>query len=65
MTEPDEYECTLPLETQEVARNELRETKYARDQALEQMRSWIKKHPRIANCRLGEYYVIISYVFIL
>ncbi|PSN31409.1 hypothetical protein C0J52_25475 [Blattella germanica] len=53
VTEADDYECPLPPETQEIARKELRETKYARDQALQQMRDWIKKHPRIANCRLG------------
>jgi hypothetical protein len=52
---PDKYECKLPQETQLVALKELRETKHARDDALEQMRDWIRKNPRIANCRLGKY----------
>jgi hypothetical protein len=51
---PDKYECTLPRETQLVALKELRETKHTRDEALEQMRDWIRKNPRIANCRLGK-----------
>jgi hypothetical protein len=53
--EPDRYECNLPRETQLVALKELRETKHTRDEALELMRDWVKKNPRIANCRLGKY----------
>ena len=54
MRGPDKYECSLPRETQLVALKELRETKHTRDDALEQMRDWIRKNPRIANCRLGK-----------
>lgn len=50
----DNYECTLSPETQKIAKEELREDKNTRDQALEQMRNWIKMNPRIQNCRLGE-----------
>jgi hypothetical protein len=50
----DKYECSLPRETQLVALKELRETKHTRDEALGQMRDWIRKNPRIVNCRLGK-----------
>ncbi|XP_014206648.1 clavesin-2-like [Copidosoma floridanum] len=52
VTEEDAYECTLSEETQEMAKKELREDKNSRDQALEQIRSWIKLNPRIENCRM-------------
>lgn len=58
VTDADEYECTLSKETQKMAKDELREDKNTRDQALEQMRNWIKMNPRIQNCRLGE--IVIS-----
>jgi len=54
MHSSEKYECKLPPETQLVALKELRETKHTRDEALEQMRDWIKKNPRIVNCRLGK-----------
>lgn len=54
VTEGDNYECSLPKETQKLAKEELREDKNTRDQALEQIRNWIKLNPRIQNCRLGE-----------
>lgn len=50
----DKYECKLSEETQKMAKDELREDKNARDQALEQMRNWIKLNPRIQTARLGE-----------
>jgi hypothetical protein len=53
--EPDRYVCELPPQTQLLALEELRETKHTRDEALEQMRDWIKKNPRILNCRLGKW----------
>lgn len=53
-TDEDNYECPLSSETQKMAKEELREDKNTRDQALEQMRDWIKMNPRIQNCRLGE-----------
>jgi len=54
VVDEDNYECTLSTETQKMAKMELREDKNTRDQALEQMRNWIKMNPRIENCRLGE-----------
>lgn len=54
VTEGDDYECSLSTETQKLAKEELREDKNTRDQALEQIRNWIKLNPRIQNCRLGE-----------
>ena len=54
VTPEDNYECSLSEETQKLAKEELREDKNTRDQALEQVRNWIKLNPRIQNCRLGE-----------
>jgi len=54
----DKYECTLPEDTQKIAKDELREDKNTRDQALEQMRNWIKMNPRIQSARLGK--IVIS-----
>lgn len=54
VTEEDSYACPLPKETQQIAKEELREDRNTRDQALEQIRNWIKLNPRIQNCRLGE-----------
>lgn len=54
VSEEDDYECTLSEEIQKVAKDELREDKNTRDQALEQMRNWIKMNPRIESSRLGE-----------
>lgn len=53
VTEPDDYECKLSEETQKIAKDELREDKNTRDQALEQVRNWIKMNVRIENCRMG------------
>lgn len=47
----ENYECTLAPETQEIAKNQLREDQATRDQALDQFRQWIEKHPQIKNCR--------------
>ena len=52
--EADDYECKLSAETQKMAKEELREDKSTRDQALEQVRNWIKMSPRIENTRLGK-----------
>lgn len=53
LTEADEYVCTLSEETQQIAKEELREDKHTREQALNCVRDWIKNNPRILNCRLG------------
>lgn len=58
---PDKYVCTLPRDTQTVAYKELRETEHTRDEALQQMRDWIMKNPRIVNCRLGEYKPVVPW----
>ena len=54
VTEEDKYKCPLSEETQKIAKDELREDKNTRDQALEQIRNWIKLNPRIENSRMGE-----------
>ena len=56
VTETDEYdeEARLPAKVRALARAELREDATARRQALQQMRDWLRKNPRIVNCRLGE-----------
>ncbi|KAK0177463.1 hypothetical protein PV328_001514 [Microctonus aethiopoides] len=58
VTESDEYVCKLPKETQDAAKEELREDKNTRDQALEQMRNWIKMNPRIENSRLDSRFLL-------
>ncbi|XP_058805531.1 alpha-tocopherol transfer protein-like [Phymastichus coffea] len=52
VTEEDVYQCALPEDTQKMAKEELREDRNTRDQALEQVRNWIRMHPRIENCRM-------------
>ncbi|XP_020290764.1 alpha-tocopherol transfer protein-like [Pseudomyrmex gracilis] len=54
----NDYECTLSEDTQKIAKAELREDKNTRDQALEQMRNWIKMNPRIENCRLDAQFLL-------
>ncbi|KAF2898347.1 hypothetical protein ILUMI_07831 [Ignelater luminosus] len=58
LTEPDEYVCTLPEETQRIAREELREDDNIRSQALASMRHWIMNNPRIVNCRLDAKFLL-------
>ncbi|KAG7211217.1 hypothetical protein KM043_010533 [Ampulex compressa] len=58
VTEEDAYECPLSEETQKIAKEELREDKNTRDQALEQIRNWIKMNPRIQNCRLDGQFLL-------
>lgn len=67
VTAEDAYECTLSKETQQISKEELREDKNTRDQALEQIRNWIKLNPRIQNCRLGErivFFLLSSFFFL-
>lgn len=63
-TEEDDYVCPLSNETQKMAKEELREDKNTRDQALEQIRNWVKLNPRIENSRMGEV-PHIKYIFII
>lgn len=60
VTEPDNYVCKLSQDTQKLAKDELREDKNTRDQALDQMRNWIKLNPRIENCRLGNFFFYLN-----
>lgn len=53
LTQPNEYICELPEETQQIAKEELREDPSIRAQALVSLKDWILQNPRIANCRLG------------
>lgn len=58
VTEPDDYVCALSSDTQEIAKRELREDENIRQQALESMRNWITKNPRIENCRLDSKFLL-------
>nr|CAD7398712.1 unnamed protein product [Timema poppensis] len=58
LREEDVYECTLSEDTQRLAKEELREDAYTRDQALQQMRDWVRKNPRILNCRLDANFLL-------
>ncbi|XP_055608997.1 clavesin-1-like isoform X5 [Uranotaenia lowii] len=46
----EEYHCSLEPEDLKVAREELNEYDHVRDQAMEQMREYIAKHPQFRNC---------------
>ncbi|KAJ8682093.1 hypothetical protein QAD02_017885 [Eretmocerus hayati] len=58
VTEEDKYECPLSEDTQKMAKEELREDKNTRDQALDQIRSWIKQNPRIENSRMDAKFIL-------
>ncbi|KAH0535830.1 clavesin-1-like [Cotesia glomerata] len=53
-----EYKCTLSKETQAIALAELREDENMRNQALEQFRAWILKHPSIKRCRTDSLFLL-------
>lgn len=53
LTPADDYICTLPADTQRIAREELREDYSNRNQSIKALREWILQNPRISNCRLG------------
>lgn len=53
-----EYKSTLDSETLEIARLELREDDNSREQALEQFRHWIQKHPAIKRCRTDSLFLL-------
>lgn len=63
LTQADDYVCKISQETQDIAKDELREDKNTRDQALDQVRHWIKMNPRIENCRLGKRNFIVGNKF--
>jgi len=56
--EYDEYTSTLDADTLEMARLELREDDNTREQALEQFRHWIEKHPAIKQCRTDSLFLL-------
>ena len=56
----DKYVCTLSPELVKIAKKELREDEKTREQALDQMRQWIKKTSYIKDCRLGMLFVLFQ-----
>lgn len=54
MADAEKYTCPLSQLARKVAKEELREDEETVIFALEQMRDWIKKNPRIISCRTGE-----------
>lgn len=54
LTEPDDYRCPLPAETQRIAEDQLRETAHTRAQALASLRSWLDQNPKMIAMRMGE-----------
>lgn len=55
MKDIEQYVCALDEETQKLAKEELREDEETRRYALPQMIDWIKKNPRIIQCRTGTF----------
>ncbi|XP_014481082.1 PREDICTED: rhophilin-2 [Dinoponera quadriceps] len=53
-----EYKTTLDSEMLEIARLELREDDNTREQALEQFRHWLEKHPTIKKCRTNSLFLL-------
>ncbi|KAJ8950015.1 hypothetical protein NQ318_002426 [Aromia moschata] len=58
VTEPDEYVCPLSVETQVIAKEELREDENLRQTALASMREWIMQNPKIKNCRMDSKFLL-------
>jgi hypothetical protein len=48
----DDYKFTLPKELEDLAMDELRETEETRKHAIEALREWAMKNPRIVKTRL-------------
>lgn len=53
-----DYKCSLGPDAQAVARTVLREDEATREQALEQFRDWILKHPTIKRCRTDPLFLL-------
>lgn len=60
LTEADDYECLLSVETQKLAEEELRETENSRTQALDSLRKWLEQNPKFMAIRMGK--TICSYL---
>ncbi|CAG9805921.1 unnamed protein product [Chironomus riparius] len=58
ITPIDDYVCTLPEETRKIAEDELRETDSVRRHALESLREWAEKNPRIKAVRLDSTFLL-------
>ncbi|KAG5681629.1 hypothetical protein PVAND_011045 [Polypedilum vanderplanki] len=58
ITPIDDYICTLPLDTQKLAEEELRETETTRTQAIEALREWAQQNPRIKSLRLDANFLL-------
>lgn len=54
----DDYGCTLSEDTRTIARAELREDDTTKEQALDQFRCWIQKHPAIKRCRTDALFLL-------
>lgn len=53
-TKADDYRFTLSDELRLIAHEELRETQATRDHALQMLREWAEKNPRISKIRMGK-----------
>ncbi len=63
MEDTEKYDCPLSQFALKVAKEELREDEETRIFALQQMREWIKKNPRIIFCRTGKLKIDSSFFF--
>lgn len=59
VTEIDEYVCNLGSFDLDIAKEQLRETEESRNNALDTMRAWIAKNPRLVAIRYGKSLKII------
>ncbi|XP_018332619.1 alpha-tocopherol transfer protein-like [Agrilus planipennis] len=58
LTDPDEYICTLPEDTQKIAKEELGEDPNTRNKTIKAFRDWVVQNPRIINCRLDSRFLL-------
>uniref|UniRef100_A0A8D8YZN3 Alpha-tocopherol transfer protein-like n=1 Tax=Cacopsylla melanoneura TaxID=428564 RepID=A0A8D8YZN3_9HEMI len=56
--EDTSVESSISKETQEIAKDELREDQAAREDGLTQLRQWIKKNDRIETCRMDPSFLL-------
>lgn len=54
----DKYKSTLSSDLRKIAKIELREEEHTRDQALDQLRQWVKKTDYIKDCRLDSNFLL-------
>lgn len=54
----DEYKFTLSTELENQAQDELRETEEVRQHAIEMVREWALKHPKIIKTRLDSNFIL-------